>query len=374
MVLAGSATPGLSIKELIQISSDAQTTAKNLSLENVQLSLAPARGGAALRQQIAGLYEGGISADHVLAANGTTGANALAIQSLLQQGDHVIAMYPMYMQPLSILAATSGVEVSHWSLDPSNPSKPDLGALKSLIKPTTKMIIINNPNNPMGISLTREAQSEIVALARQHDIILLVDEIFRPLSHDSAASSPLSFLELQDSYDKVVVTGSLSKAWGLSGVRVGWIVTRDADIQTQCFRYWPYTVMALSAIDEMIAAEALSERCRPQITAKHLELANANLDLLESFVAKHQDLCSWTRPNAGATAFVRFRINGKFVDDVDFCVKLNREKGVLLAPGSKCFGLKGSDDFKGFVRMHITGSPDTMKKGLSAISEFLSGC
>lgn len=325
-------------------------------------------GSENLRQKIAGLYNEKVTADHILATNGATGANSLVFQSLLKPGDHVIAMYPSYTQLLSIPKATVGEEISYWSLDLNNQAQGDLQQLKDMIKPTTKMIVLNNPNNPLGTILSLEMQREIVALVRKHGLILLVDEIFRPLFHDS--TNPPSFIELSEENDNIIVTSSLSKAWGLSGTRVGWIATKNAKVLFQCSELGLYTTMAVGTIDGVIAAEALSDRCRPQILAKHLDIAQKNLALLEAFVNKYEGI-SWIKPSAGATAFVRFSSNGAPVDDVDFCLKLKEQTGVLLAPGSLCFGLGSAQDFHGFVRMHITAPPKNVQAALEAIDEFL---
>ncbi|KAJ5176602.1 uncharacterized protein N7482_002479 [Penicillium canariense] len=369
LVLAGSATPALSIQDLIDLSSDRQTTSSNLSFGSLKLSLGSPRGGEPLRKQIAELYNELITADHIFPAHGTSGANSLVFQSLLSPGDHVIAMYPSYTQLIS-LPKSSGVDVSYWTLDLQNRAQANIQQLKDLIRPTTKMIVLNNPNNPLGTILAREMQTEIVALARSHGLTILVDEIFRPLFHDGTEAPP-SFVELSSDYENIIVTSSMSKAWGLSGTRIGWLATRNAAVLTKCFDRGLYTTMALSSIDEGIAAEALSERCRPQILAKHSELVRKNLVLLDNFISQHQDVCSWTRPNAGGTAFVHFASGGVPVDDVDFCRKLKEKAGVLLAPGSLCFALGGDRDFRGFVRLHLTVQPEIMESALVAIDNFL---
>lgn len=280
-------------------------------------------------------------------------------------------MYPAYMQLIAIPACTPGVDISFWSLREEDPVEFQMTSLKRLIRSATRVLILNNPNNPLGSALSVKTQREIINVARLHGLTIVVDEIFRPLHHDPEAASPLSFLEIAQQFENVVVTGSLSKAWGLPGVRVGWIVTKNADILARCFKLRPYTITALSTIDEIIATEVLSDRCRPQILSKHLELARINLDLLDKFVKQHRSVCSWTKPSAGATAFVRFCQDGGLVDDVELCLRLKEQTGVLLAPGSLCFGHTGSDDFRGFVRIHITVPTDVLQSALLAIETFM---
>lgn len=372
LMLAGSATPSLSIKDLIQISGDKQKTSWNLSLDSIKMALGPPSGSEALRIQIAGLYSDVITADQLLATNGTTGANSLVMQSLLRSGDHVIAMYPSYTQLLSVPRAIPGVELSFWELDTDNQMQTNVRFLESLIKPNTRMIVLNNPNNPLGTTLSLGAQREIAALAHSHGLVLMVDEIFRPLFHDAGVDCPPSFVELSEHYQNIVVTGSLSKAWGLPGARVGWIATRNPTFLAQCAEMGLYSIMALSTLDEAVATEALSDRCRPRILKKHLELARTNIGLLSDFVDQNQKVCSWTRPNAGATAFIRFYNCGAFVDDVDFCLKLLERHGVLTAPGSRCFGLRDAQDFRGFVRFHLTVQQEVMQSALNELSDFVA--
>lgn len=370
-MLAGSATPGLSIEDLINLSSERAVTAQNLSFQTVKLSSGLPQGGEELRKTIAAFFKPNITASHVHTANGTTGANSLVFQSLLKPGDHVIAMYPSYAQLIAMPRAITGVEMSFWYLNLEDQARVTIQALEALIKPSTTMIVLNNPNNPTGTLITPDLQDGIVALARLHDITIVVDEIFRPLFHDTTTSPAPSFLDIPDPYDKIVVTGSLSKAWGLSGVRAGWLATRNLKFIDKFYDTGLYTTQSLSRLDEIVATEALSDRCRPQILSKHLEFAQQSLNLLQGFIEEHKNQCSWTRPNAGATAFVKFSANGVPVDEVDFCLKLKQKFGVLASPGGLCFGTPGTDDLRGYVRIHITVPPKIMQAAIEALKEFI---
>lgn len=337
----------------------------------MKLSLSDFRGHQELRERIAELYDDNVTADNIIITNGTTGANSLAFQSLLKPGDHVIGMYPAYTPLLAIPKATTGVEVSYWSLDLQNQAKADIQSLKDLIKPNTKLIVLNNPNNPVGTILGQNTQREIVALAREHGIAILADEIFRPLFHGIEA--PPSFAELGTKDDRIVVTGSMSKSWGLSGVRVGWIIARNETIHSKCLDMGLYSLMAVGTIDQAIATEALSDRCRPKIQSNHIDLARKNLDILDSFISQHSEFCRWTRPTAGATGFLQFLQNGEPVDDVEFCQKLLEKTGVLLAPGSLTFSLCGKNEFKGYTRIQVTAPTEVLEAGLKIIGKFLKG-
>ncbi|KAJ5414041.1 hypothetical protein N7509_000668 [Penicillium cosmopolitanum] len=387
-ILSGSATPALSIKDLIELSTDKPQSTENLSLDNIPLALGSGTGSEALRSTIATLFNDKISAANILTTNGATGANSLIFQTLLRAGDHVISMYPSYTQLLDMPQAITGTQVSLWklNLDSTHQQKDqeaaaaadvaadllDINVLKTLIKPNTKIIVLNNPNNPTGTMLSPNLQREILSLAHSHGIFVVVDEIFRPLYHGPKTTPlPPSFAEI-DSFDNAIITGSLSKAWGLAGVRVGWIATRSETFMRAALNTRLYTINAISTLDEIVASEALSPRCRPQILAKHLNMARVNLEILDGFVDGFSSVVSMVRPFAGATAFLRIVLDGGPVDDVEFCHGLKEETGVLLAPGSRCFGVDGSgEELRGFVRIHITGSSDVFRSALAAFGGYL---
>lgn len=376
LALAGSATPGLSINDLISLSSDAQVTRDALSIADLQLTLGSDVGSPALRSAIAALYQGEgqeITHGNVITATGTTGANLNVLYSLLHAEDHVICAYPIYTQLLSLPRA-QGCEVSLWRLNKDDKWSLSIKDLEGLIKPNTKLLIINNPNNPTGSHLDKQKQLEILDVAARHNLIVLADEIFRPLFHgppDQEAPPPAPSFVKHD-YKRVVVTGSLSKAWGLTGARMGWIVSRDQSLLDEFINTRMYTSEAPSSIDEVIATEALSDRCRPTILQRHLSYAKENLASLDAFMAKNKDRCRWTRPTASATAFIQFlSSNSEPVNDVEFCKALLDTKGVLLSPGSLCFADKGDKGFKGFVRVHFTVPPAKMKESLDKIDAFL---
>lgn len=365
--IAGSAAPSLTLRELVSLSDNPSETEAAVQFDDLFLGLGPNKGTLELRTKLAALYNEKILPDSFLTAPGTTCANMIVFQSLLRPSDHVISTYPTYTQ-LSSLSKSIGCDVSPWRLDPSNEWRPDMEELRALIKPSTKMIMLNNPNNPTGSVLDVQAQLQILEIAQQHNIIVVVDEIFRPLYHDGTTIT--SFVEHE--YTKVITTSSMSKAWGMSGVRIGWIACRDKELMDLMSNTKQYISQATSNIDEAIATECLSLRCRPAILKRHLDYAQQNLDLLEAFVKTNSDVCTWTRPTAGGTAFVKFHtVNGDAVDDVQFCQDLLKEHGVLLSPGSISFGEETPANWQGYTRMHITVSPETMQKALAQISNFL---
>lgn len=229
--LGGSCSPTLSIDDLIELSTDSATTEKTLSMRSIKLSYDSMLGSDNLRDNISGLYpKAHLTKEDILTTNGGIGANNVVLSSLLSAGDHVICMYPTYEQLYQTPRAV-GANVTLWRLDVSTAKQLNFEFLKSAIKPNTKMIILNSPNNPTGTFISSTMQGKIVEIAREHGIYLMADEVCRPLFHTEPLSpeqQPLSFVEM--GYEKTVVTGSMSKAYGLAGTRTGWIATSDQDI------------------------------------------------------------------------------------------------------------------------------------------------
>ncbi len=278
-------------------------------------------------------------------------------------------MYPTYGALLEI-PQHLGANVSYWRLDPNNNWKASLSDLDKLLTPTTKMLILNSPHNPTGSILTTSEQHDILTLAAKHNIIVHCDEIFRPLFHTD--EKPTSIVE-HDFYDRTIATGSLSKSWCFSGVRVGWCVTQNPELRKTMITLRGWILEATSMIDEAIATEILNERCRDNVHSRISSFALENRAALASFVKKHPDSVSCTLPPGGATAFVKFSNpkTGEAVDDLALCRKLKEHVGLLMSPGSLCFGTLQGGDFKGYVRMHLTCLPENFKRGIEKLARFI---
>jgi aspartate/methionine/tyrosine aminotransferase len=168
-------------------------------------------------------------------------------------------------------------------------------------------------------------------------------------------------------YKKAIVTGSMSKAYSMAGIRIGWIASRDAELIEKIAEGRHYTTISVSQLDEQVAAYALHQNTVHSLLGRNIQLAKTNLALLERFMIKNEDNCDWVKPVAGTTAFIRFHREGQAVDSVDFCEKLLEKTGVMLVPGSECFG----KEFKGYVRVGFVNHTDTVKEGLDKVTQFV---
>lgn len=230
----------------------------------------------------------------------------------------------------------------------------------------------SNPQNPTGAVIPKSTLEKIVEIAREYDLIIFSDEVYRPLFHSISpldTDFPPSILSM--AYPKAIATGSLSKAYAMAGLRIGWIASRSRDIIEACASARDYTTISVSGISDQVASFALSPDTIHSLLGRNIQLAKSNLALLESFIESHRWACEWTKPVAGTTAFVRFAREGRAVDDVEFCKLLQEKTGVMLCPGSRCFG--DNKDFKGYVRIGFVNETKIVKEGLDELRGFMRG-
>jgi len=298
---------------------------------------------------------------------GAIAANFLLFYTLIGPSDHVICVHPTYQQ-LYAVPKSLGAEVSLWKLREEKKYIPDLEDLKSLVKENTKMIIINNPNNPTGASIPKSVLQGLVDFAQERDIIILSDEVYRPLFHGVGPMDtefPPSLISL--GYKKTIITGSMSKAYSLAGIRIGWIACRDSAIIEAIATARDYTTISVSQLDDQIATYALSASVIHSLLGRNIRLAKTNVALLETFINEHSNICSWVKPNGGTTALVGFEKRGKPVDDVQFCVDVIEKTKVMFLPASKCFG----QEFKGSVRIGFVCETEVLRKALQKLGQYI---
>lgn len=316
-----------------------------------------------------------IEAEDVLITAGAIDANHLILETVLKPGDHVIIQYPIY-GPLLEVPRSTGAQVSFWPWREGRTFSDwtlDIEELRAMIKPNTKLIMINNPTNPTGFILPREKLEQIIDLAKPQGIMLMSDEVFRFLHHDDSAPRPPSLLELD--YDKSLVTASLSKAFALPGVRTGWIAVsaglRDT-LMHDILRTRDYTTVTVSQIDQQIATFALRPDVRKLILERSRAICRRNMAVIRSWAERH----SWAEyidPQGAGTCTLRIlRGDGEVVDDVKFAQALAEEESVCVPPAGLCFGRQadglGETAFGGCLRVGIVTSPGVVERGLDAIA------
>lgn len=367
--IAETCAASISINDLVALSESPD--AKSPLDPSAKLTYGAIRGSSALRERLASLYSVRVSSplpeDNILITPGAIAANFLLLYTLVGPGDHVVCAYPTYQQLYSV-PASLGAEVSLWKLQKEKKYIPDLEELNGLVKENTKLIIINTPNNPTGATIPKSVLRGLVDFARERDITILSDEVYRPLFHSISPVDeefPPSLISM--GYEKTIVTGSMSKAYSLAGIRIGWIASRSRSIIEAIAAARDYTTISVSQLDDQVASYALSPNVLHALLGRNIQLAKTNLALVEKFVNEHSSVCSWVKPTGGTTAFIKFEQKGQPVDDVNFCIDVIEKTKVMFLPGSKCFG----QEFKGFVRLGFVSETDVLQKALENLGAYV---
>ena len=316
-LLCSSDCESMALDDLLALESGADQQFKRLWLGYTE-----SLGHPELRQTIGSLYEK-IAADQVLVHAGAEEAIFNFMNVALEPGDHLIVHWPCY-QSLFEVARGLGCDVTFWKTREDNAWGLDPDELKTLIRPETRAVVINTPHNPTGYLMRAADQTALIEVVRAHDLLLFSDEVYRESEYDPARRLPAAC----DLDERAVSLGVLSKTYGLAGLRIGWIATRNRKIYRRMAALKDYTTICNSAPSEFLAALAL--RQREVLAARSLALIQQNLLLLDDFFARHAQRFAWMRPQAGPIAFPRLR-HGEVAD---FCHRLVSEAGVLLLPGS----------------------------------------
>jgi aspartate/methionine/tyrosine aminotransferase len=347
-MLSGSDCESMSVRELLEL-----VPGSAEQLHDQWLGYTEVQGSPSLRRAISKLYET-LGPDDILVHTGAGEVIFTFMNAALSPGDHIIVHYPCY-QSLFQLAETIGCEVTRWVARPENGWALDLDFLADHIRPDTRAVVINTPHNPTGYLMAGDDLAAIVEILSRHGTLLFSDEVYRGLEHDPADRLPAAC----DLYENATSVGVLSKTYGLPGLRIGWLATRDADLRARAVAIKDYTTLCNSAPSEILAEVALQALDR--IVVRNLAIARSNLPLLDEFFARRCDLFSWVPPRAGAIGFPRLSAG----DVETFCDEVLEGCGVLLLPGTVYD--PGSDHFRvGFGRRN-------MPEALSQLERYLEG-
>jgi aspartate/methionine/tyrosine aminotransferase len=280
-------------------------------------------GAPCLREVLATIYQQ-IHADHIVVVSAAEEAIFLFYHALLTPRDHAIVETPCYESALTI-AKSTGASVSEWRRKPENGWAHDFAALEGLIRPNTRALYINTPHNPTGLLMPSQIFRRVLELAANHGIYVFGDEVYRELEHDPATRLPAAC----DFYERALSLGSVSKTYGLPGLRLGWLACRDEAFLQKIVALKHYTTICSSAPSEFLTALAM--RHRQKFIERSRQIVLGNLRQLSAFFVNHSDMFAWTAPNASTIGFARL----KSQQDVQvFCENLVREAGVLLVPGT----------------------------------------
>jgi aspartate/methionine/tyrosine aminotransferase len=318
LMLSSSDCQSLSVNDLLALEPDARERLAELDLGYTEVP-----GSLELRSAVAGRYER-TEPDDVLTLAAAEEGIFIAYHALLAPGDHVVVEAPCYGSAIAV-ARSTGADVSLWQRRHEDGWAYDVDELESLLRSETRMIYINSPHNPTGSQISREAFERIAELARERSIVLFSDEVYRGLEHDPSERLPAAC----DLYKRAITLGTVSKAYGLPGLRIGWLASRDATLLERVRELKLYTTICSSAPSELLVAIAL--RHGEELVARSRELVLSNLPLLEEFLDRRSELFEWVRPRAGPIGFPR--VAGEF-DVQAWCEEIARTAGVLLLPGA----------------------------------------
>ncbi|MBN1372358.1 MAG: aminotransferase class I/II-fold pyridoxal phosphate-dependent enzyme [Anaerolineaceae bacterium] len=346
-LLCSSDCESLAVKDLLALEPGAEER-----LRGLWLGYTESLGSPSLRETIAGIYTG-IMPGQVLVHSGAEEAIFLFMNAVLQPGDHVIVQWPCY-QSLSEVARAIGCDVTPWRLREEDGAWiADLDELRRALRPNTRVVVVNSPHNPTGYHFTQAEQAEVVELVEEHGALLFSDEVYRESEHDPAERLPAAC----DLSQRAVSLGVMSKTYGLAGLRIGWVATRNAEVFAQMAGMKDYTTICNSAPSELLAEIALKHR--EELAVRNVALIEENLKVLDGFFARQTGRFAWLRPRAGSVAFPRL-VEG----DIEvFCQRLVTEAGVLLLPGT-LFDVPGGYFRLGFGRKN-------MPEALGVLEEYL---
>ncbi|MEJ2413517.1 MAG: aminotransferase class I/II-fold pyridoxal phosphate-dependent enzyme [Anaerolineales bacterium] len=345
--LCSSDCESLAIKDLLALEDIAEE-----SFRNHWLGYTESTGSPSLRREVSQLYNG-LEPEHILILSGAEEGIFTFMQAALEPGDHLIVQWPCY-QSLFEIADSQGCKVTRWEAREENGWSLDTDELEKLVRPETRAIVINNPHNPTGYLMSQETYQQTWKLASSRGILLFSDEVYRESEYLANDRLP-SACELGENG---ISLGVMSKSYGLAGLRIGWIATRDKSLLQNITRIKDYTTICSSAPSEFLAELAL--RHREKLLNRNLGIIMRNLKILDVFFKQYQKHFQWVKPKAGPIAFPRL-LRGNVEQ---FCHQLVTQAGVLLLPGS-IFDYPGNNFRLGFGRANLPEALDRLESFLS---------
>jgi aspartate/methionine/tyrosine aminotransferase len=350
--LSESGVHPLSLGELVD---DAEVDA---SLRDLPLGYPQTNGTVALRERIAAMYPGA-TPEHVQVTNGGSEANCIVLMRLVEPGDEIVVMMPNYMQ-VPGLARALGATVRPWWLRETGGGDlarwvPDPNELNELVTDRTRAIVVCNPNNPTGARIDAVFVEAVCRAAARVGAWVIGDEIYRGAER-LAADTPSVW---DRGYERAIVTSGLSKAYGLPGLRIGWVIG-PRDLMDDLWAVHDYTSIAPGALNDRLAQIALAPRTRERILARTRSIVRANYNLVRQWI-EQQDGLLHAAPAAGAIAFLRYTHP---IASSELADRLREEESVLVLPGAHF-------EMEGYLRIGFGAEPDYLSAALSRVAAVL---
>ena len=349
--IAETCVDSISMNELFELTGEDKTEFLNRLCAR-RLSYGDIEGLPEFRKGVCGLYKT-LNIENIVPTHGASGANHHVFYSLISPGDRVVSIMPTYQQLYSI-PESYGADVQILHLSKENNYLPDLEKLRRLVTPKTKMICINNPNNPTGALMSEQILREIVEIARSADAWILCDEVYRHLSQEDGWCP-----SIVDLYEKGISVSSMSKVFSLAGLRLGWIATHDMSVVKSCLSHRDYNLVSCGVFDEMLAAEALKHR--DKLLERSRKIVRENLQILDNWVSSEPHV-SYVKPKAGTTALVYYDLD---ISSYEFCEEMYKKTGAFVTHGD-CFEVPHS------MRIGYAYGKQDLIDGLKAISEYIA--
>lgn len=316
-----------------------------------RLSYGHSNGTQALRSAIAAQYPGA-SPDQIVVTNGSAEANFISMWRILEPGDDIVLMLPNYMQLHGLIQSFGGRivplrlhEQSGWALDH--------GELERAVGPKTRLIAVCNPNNPTGAVFSEADMNALVAAAARHESWILADEVYRGAEREGAETPTF-----WGRYDRLFVTCGLSKAYGLPGLRIGWVASPRATADELWARK-DYTTIFPGILSDLLARKALAQR--DAILERTRGVLRRNWPAMSGWLARHRHILEAVPSKAGAIVYARYRLQ---LNSTELVERLKDDESVLIVAGDH-FGMDG------YLRIGYGNEPEDLGKGLARLAAFL---
>lgn len=338
----------LTLRELVEMGFDLE------AFLDEPLGYSQSNGTPELRERLAALYPGA-TADHVEVTNGTSEANYLIALSQVRAGDDVAIQVPNYMQMPGV-ARSLGANVRTFRLRQEDGWEPDWDEFERAVTSGTRLVYLSNPNNPTGAVLSDAAMQRTVRRCESTGAWLLADEVYLGAEIDRPRTP--SFWGMSD---RVIVTSGLSKAYGIPGVRVGWIVG-PREVVSSCWTQHDYLTIGPNKMSDRIARVAVEPHTRERCYARTREILRRNLPIARKWVAEFRGHVTWREPQAGAICLLKYDAN---LPSLELAERVRLNQSTLIVPGSHV-GLEG------YVRIWLGGREAFLREGLRRIGKELA--